>query len=38
MFELIIKENWDALTLRMILWSGVVAGTLSAIFIIRRKL
>lgn len=24
MFELIIKENWDALTLRMILWSGVV--------------
>lgn len=24
MFELIVEQNWDALTLRMILWSGVV--------------
>lgn len=27
MFELIIEKNWDALTLRMILWSGVVCVT-----------
>lgn len=27
MFELIINKNWDALTLRLILWSGVVCIT-----------
>lgn len=27
MFELIIENNWDALTLRMILWSAVVCVT-----------
>lgn len=27
MFELIIEKNWDALTIRMILWSGVVCVT-----------
>lgn len=27
MFELIIENNWDALTIRMILWSGVVCVT-----------
>lgn len=27
MFELIIARNWDALTLRMVLWSGVVCVT-----------